>query len=78
MEAKAGESCYGLFTPDRLEVLLLRPHRGLKASVVAQTFWHEFSHVLLWAISHKDYANEKVVDAMGNNLAQAVSSFSYT
>lgn len=69
------DDCYGYFEPDSLTIYVLRPTRKLKSSVVLQTFWHEVSHAILWAISHKDYGNEKVVDAMGNALAQITTTF---
>lgn len=66
----AGAEAYGVFVPDRLALYLEKPSRRLKRSVVVQTFWHEFSHALLWVLSHKDYNNEKVVDALGHALKQ--------
>jgi hypothetical protein len=71
------EACYGMFDSDTLTIYLLKPTRKLKRSVVLQTFWHEFSHALLWVMSHKDFSNETVVDAMGHHLKQAHDTFEH-
>lgn len=65
-----GTEAYGLFVPDQCAIYIMVDGRKIKKSVVMQTFWHEFSHALLWSMSHKDYANEKVVDHMGHMLKQ--------
>lgn len=65
-----GESAYGVFFPERLAIYLQVPDRKLKKSVIIQTFWHEFSHAVLWVMNHKDYSNEKVVDQLGHMLKQ--------
>ena len=65
-----GEAAYGVFFPERLAIYLQKPDRKLKASIIIQTFWHEFAHAVLWVMNHKDYSNEKVVDQLGHMLKQ--------
>lgn len=65
-----GEEAYGLFLPDTLTIYVVKSSRKLKHSIAIHTFWHEFSHALLWTLSHKDYNNEKTVDLMGHALKQ--------
>jgi len=65
-----GVPAYGVFIPDRLTIYLLPVSKTLKKSVVIQTFWHEWSHALLWTLGHKDWTNEKVVDQMGHLVKQ--------
>lgn len=63
-------SAYAVFFPDELAIYVRKPARKLKASVVKQSFWHEVGHALLWVQNHKDWTNEKVVDALGHHLKQ--------
>ena len=66
----AGGECYGLFMPDRQEIVVTAKRRGLSEALRAQTFYHELGHALLWTIGSKDYENEKAVDALGHALKQ--------
>lgn len=76
METRAADTdCYGLCEYDRLRISVRKPTRELKASIVLQSFWHEFAHALLWTLQHKGHKNEKLVDAMGHALKQAHDSF---
>jgi hypothetical protein len=65
-----GYQAYGVLLTDQLTIYLQKPDRKLKKSIVMQTFWHEFSHAVLWVMNHKDYSNEKVVDQLGHMLKQ--------
>ena len=76
-EVTDDRDCYGMFDSDTLTIYLLKPSRKLKRSVVLQTFWHEFSHALLWTMNHKDFTNETFVDAMGHHLKQANDTFKF-
>lgn len=71
-----GEEAYGLFVPDELMIYVIKSPT-IKASVIMQTFWHEFAHAALWVMNHDDYANETVVDALGHAIHQATSSFQF-
>lgn len=65
------QSCYGLTTPDELTIYLVKPHRGLRASIVRETFWHEYAHALVWTVyggSH--WTDEKRITPLGHALKQ--------
>lgn len=73
----AGGECYGLFVPDRQEIVVTARRRGLSEALRAQTFYHELGHALLWTIGSKDYENEKAVDALGHALKQFMETREY-
>ena len=70
---KTGGGCYGMFDPNALTIYLCKPPPRNKgaAQIAYQTFWHEYSHALLWAsVRPKLYTDEKLVDNLGHLLAQ--------
>ncbi len=69
IEKKCGD-VYGLFDPGNLTIYLAKSDRNTKHPVIYQTFWHEFSHALLWVADPTRYTNEKLVDHLGQLLAQ--------
>ncbi len=73
----AGGECYGLFSPDKQEIVITAPQRGLSEALRAMTFYHELGHALLWTIGSKDYENEKAVDALGHALKQFMETREY-
>ncbi len=73
----AGGECYGLFIPDKQEIIVTASRRGLSEALRAQTFYHELGHALLWTIGSKDYENEKAVDALGHALKQFMETREY-
>lgn len=77
LKVSGGITCYGIFFPDQLTIYLQKPSRQLKKSVVLQTFWHEFSHAMLWVMNHKDWSREPVIDQMGHMLHQFHSTKEY-
>lgn len=70
---KTGAVAYGMFDPNTLTIYLCRPpprNKGAK-QIAYQTFWHEYTHALLWAsVRPKLYTDEKLVDQLGHHLAQ--------
>ena len=70
---KTGGGCYGMFDPNSLTIYLCKPpprNKGAK-QIAYQTFWHEYTHALLWAsVRPKLYTDEKLVDQLGHHLAQ--------
>lgn len=70
LDELAGTSVYAFFMPDRLTIFVQAKSKSIKQSVLLQSFWHEYSHAVLWVMNHKDYTNEKVVDQLGHCLKQ--------
>lgn len=65
------EGCYGITYPDDLTIYLRKPDKNLKASIVRETFWHEYAHALLWTVlGGKAWKDEKVVTPIGHALKQ--------
>lgn len=75
---KIGTNVYGVFDPNCLTIYLLKLKRD-KASkqILFQTFWHEYTHALLWVSLPKYYTNEKLVDNIGHHLAQLHTTATY-
>ena len=77
---KTGGGCYGMFDPNSLTIYLCRPpprNKGAK-QIAYQTFWHEYTHALLWAsVRPKLYTDEKLVDQLGHHLAQLHTTAHY-
>jgi hypothetical protein len=65
-----GKAAYAVFFPDTQEILVEAKRRGLSESLRLQSFYHELGHAVLWTANSRDYANERVVDAMGHALLQ--------
>jgi hypothetical protein len=61
---------YGQFDPGALTIYLSKPDKNTKASIIYQTFWHEYGHALLWLVAPELYTKEKLADSMGHALAQ--------
>ncbi len=75
LAAKAGAPAYGLFLPESQEIWVVEQKRGgPNASLCLQTYYHELTHAILWTVGHKDWTNEKVVDALGHVLKQAAET----
>jgi hypothetical protein len=76
---KIGSNAYGMFDPNTLTIYLCRwPPRNKGAKqIIFQTFWHEYTHALLWVSMPKYYTNEKLVDSIGHHLAQLHTTAKY-
>ena len=69
---KLGASAYGMFDPNTLTIYLVQPPPRNKGArqIIWQTFWHEYTHALLWVSLPKYYTKEPLVDQIGHCLAQ--------
>jgi hypothetical protein len=68
-----------MFDPNTLTIYLCKwPPRNKGAKqIIFQTFWHEYTHALLWVAMPKYYTNEKLVDSIGHHLAQLHTTAKY-
>ncbi|MEY5099051.1 MAG: hypothetical protein RJA36_1770 [Pseudomonadota bacterium] len=71
---KAGKSCVGYFDPATLTIAVCA---GIAPTAQEQTFWHEVTHCLLFALNSPHYENEEFVDQVGGLLHQIVSSLEF-
>ena len=68
---KAGKNCVGYFDPAHLTIAVCS---GFAPSAQEQTFWHEVTHCILFALNSPMYENEEFVDQVGGLLQQITSS----
>lgn len=68
---KAGKNCVGYFDPATLTIAVCS---SIAASAQEQTFWHEVTHCILFALNSPAYENEEFVDQVGGLLHQIISS----
>lgn len=68
---KAGKNCVGYFDPAHLSIAVCS---SLAPSAQEQTFWHEVTHCILFALNSPMYENEEFVDQVGGLLQQITSS----
>ena len=68
---KAGKTCVGYFDPAHLTIAVCS---GMPASAQEQTFWHEVTHCILFALNSPMYEDEEFVDQVGGLLQQIISS----
>lgn len=71
---KAGKNCVGYFDPATLTIAVCS---GIAPTAQEQTFWHEVTHCLLFALNSPHYENEEFVDQVGGLLHQIVSSLEF-
>ena len=72
LKKSGGTPAYGLFDPNELTIYLATPPPRNKGArqIIWQTFWHEYTHALLWVSLPKYYTKEPLVDQIGHCLAQ--------
>ena len=70
--AKKHGNSFGEFDPIGLKITLAKPDKWTASTrqIVYQTFWHEFTHALLWVALPKKYTDEALTDQIGHLLAQ--------
>lgn len=68
---KAGKNCVGYFDPASLTIAVCS---GIAPSAQEQTFWHEVTHCVFFALNSPNYEDEELVDQIGSLLHQIVSS----
>lgn len=68
---KAGKQCAGWFDPKTLTIAICT---GGAQTTQEQTFWHEVTHVIFFALNNPLYENEELVDQIGGLLHQIQSS----
>jgi hypothetical protein len=64
---KIGSNAYGMFDPNTLTIYLCKwppRNRGAK-QIIFQTFWHEYTHALLWVALPKYYTLKYEPEARG-------------
>jgi len=71
---KAGKNCVGYFDPASMTIAVCS---SMAASAQEQTFWHEVTHCILFALNSPSYENEEFVDQVGGLLHQIVSSMEF-
>ena len=71
---KAGKACVGYFDPATLTIAV---NSGIAATAQEQTFWHEVTHALFFALNSDLYENEQLVDQLGGLLHQVISSMEH-
>ena len=77
IEQIGGGPAYALFVPDQLLIFVRKKSKYLSEQVRRQSFWHEYSHALLWVMNRPEWENEEFVDQLGHHLAQFEDSVEY-
>lgn len=68
---KAGKNCVGYFDPASLTIAVCS---SIAPTAQEQTFWHEVTHALFFALNSDLYEDEQLVDQLGGLLHQVISS----
>lgn len=75
LKRRAGAACYGLFIPDRQELWVCKESEKTSAAICEQTFWHEFTHAMLWVCHRPELGeDEALVDQLGYLLHQMATT----
>jgi hypothetical protein len=68
---KGGKNCVCYFDPAAMTIAVCS---SMAASAQEQTFWHEVTHCILFALNSPKYEDEEFVDQVGGLLHQIISS----
>ena len=71
---KAGKNCVGYFDPAAMTIAVCS---SMATSAQEQTFWHEVTHCILFALNSPKYEDEEFVDQIGGLLHQIITSMEF-